>query len=88
MNLFCLDGCNIFFLNLHVQFSVPSLLPDMDDDKPQWEWLIVPKILFKDGSFGSLRLFRIDHGYMDGKQFKHYKLNIFCQQKYLYFDTG
>lgn len=38
----------------------------MGDDKPQWEWLLFPRIQRKDGSFNSLRVFRWDHRYMDG----------------------
>lgn len=47
-------------------FLVPFLTQTMPTTKPQWEWLLIPRLQRKDGTLGSVRIFRWDHSYMDG----------------------
>lgn len=48
-------------------FIVPEYLSsNMGESKPQWEFLVIPKVKRNDGKMNTLRIFRFDHRYMDG----------------------
>ncbi|CAL8118511.1 unnamed protein product [Orchesella dallaii] len=47
---------------------LPVLSEEMDDSKPQWEDVIIPKFKYErtDSKLRSARVFRVHHAYMDG----------------------
>lgn len=45
---------------------MPSLLEPLDNSKPQWEYLIFPRVQRDNGHIQSVRVFRWNHAYMDG----------------------
>ncbi|ODN02053.1 hypothetical protein Ocin01_04628 [Orchesella cincta] len=46
---------------------LPTLFNDMDESKPQWEEIVIPRFKKESSSSPcSVRIFRYNHGYMDG----------------------